>query len=448
MWRLTGLLLFVATWGISSTPAPLDSVFSSSERAHQVLRIRKRANSFLEELRPSSLERECVEEICDFEEAKEIFQNVDDTVRPPWVQRMRLRGEAFLLGCFPRGFLQALEGRRMLTHAVRPLGAGWGRGAGACAGCEHLRDSLWSTGGQSREECLAGPSPPLPASVKFPCGRPWRRIEKKRSHLKRRDTEDQEDQVDPRLIDGKMTRRGDSPWQVVLLDSKKKLACGAVLIHPSWVLTAAHCMEDSKKLLVRLGEYDLRRWEKWELDLDIEEVFIHPNYTKSTTDNDIALLRLAQPATLSQTIVPICLPDSGLAERELTQAGQETLVTGWGYHSSREKEAKRNRTFILNFIKIPVVPRNECSEVMSNMVSENMLCAGILGDRQDACEGDSGGPMVASFHGTWFLVGLVSWGEGCGLLHNYGVYTKVSRYLDWIHGHIRDKEALAKSRAP
>lgn len=74
-------------------PPKPDSVFSSSERAHQVLRIRKRANSFLEELRPSSLERECVEEICDFEEAKEIFQNVDDTVRPPWVQRMRLRGE-------------------------------------------------------------------------------------------------------------------------------------------------------------------------------------------------------------------------------------------------------------------------------------------------------------------------------------------------------------------
>lgn len=76
------------------------------------------------------------------------------------------------------------------------------------------------TGGQSREECLTGPSPPLPASVKFPCGRPWRRIEKKRSHLKRRDTEDQEDQVDPRLIDGKMTRRGDSPWQ-------ESMTCGA-----------------------------------------------------------------------------------------------------------------------------------------------------------------------------------------------------------------------------
>lgn len=58
----------------------LDPVFSSSEGAHQVLRVR-RANSFLEEVRAGSLERECMEEICDFEEAQEIFQNVEDTVR-------------------------------------------------------------------------------------------------------------------------------------------------------------------------------------------------------------------------------------------------------------------------------------------------------------------------------------------------------------------------------
>ncbi|PNI53418.1 PROC isoform 1 [Pan troglodytes] len=461
MWQLTSLLLFVATWGISGTPAPLDSVFSSSERAHQVLRIRKRANSFLEELRHSSLERECIEEICDFEEAKEIFQNVDDTLAF-WSKHVD--GDQCLvlplehpcaslccghgtcidgIGSFSCDCRSGWEGR-FCQREVSFLNCSLDNG-----GCTHycLEEVGW-------RRCSCAPGYKLgddllqcQPAVKFPCGRPWKRMEKKRSHLKR-DTEDQEDQVDPRLIDGKMTRRGDSPWQVVLLDSKKKLACGAVLIHPSWVLTAAHCMDESKKLLVRLGEYDLRRWEKWELDLDIKEVFVHPNYSKSTTDNDIALLHLAQPATLSQTIVPICLPDSGLAERELNQAGQETLVTGWGYHSSREKEAKRNRTFVLNFIKIPVVPHNECSEVMSNMVSENMLCAGILGDRQDACEGDSGGPMVASFHGTWFLVGLVSWGEGCGLLHNYGVYTKVSRYLDWIHGHIRDKEAPQKSWAP
>lgn len=204
----------------------------------------------------------------------------------------------------------------------------------------------------------------------------------------------------------------------------------------------------SDSILCPAGEYDLRRRDKWEVDLNIKDIFIHPNYSRSTTDNDIALLRLAQPATLSKTIVPICLPDSGLAERELTQAGQETIVTGWGYHSGREKESKRNRTFVLNFIKIPVAPRNECMEVMNNVISENMLCAGILGDQRDACEGDSGGPMVALSRGTWFLVGLVSWGEGCGLLNNYGVYTKVSRYLDWIHSHIREKNNSTKIQVP
>lgn len=192
------------------------------------------------------------------------------------------------------------------------------------------------------------------------------------------------------------------------------------------------------------GEYDLRRREKGEVDLDIEEVLVHPNYSRRTSDNDIALLRLAQPASLSQTVVPICLPDSGLAERELTQVGRETVVTGWGFRS----ETKRNRTFVLNFIKIPVAPHDECVQVMHNSVSENMLCAGILGDPRDACEGDSGGPMVTFFHGTWFLVGLVSWGEGCGRLHNYGIYTKVSRYLDWIHSHMRAEAVPRGSPGP
>ncbi|VFV44116.1 low quality protein: vitamin [Lynx pardinus] len=450
MWQLSSLFLLVTIWGTSATPAPPDSVFSSRELSHRVLRIRKRANTFLEELRAGSLERECVEEICDLEEAQEIFQNVDDTL-------------AFWAKYIDEDQCAAPPPDHPCDSPC--CGGGAGRAAPPCppgapslvraevsfsncsldnGGCAHY--CLEEEGGR---RCSCAPGYKLgddhlqcEPTVKFPCGRPGRRMEKKRKTVKR-DTS-QADQIDPRLVNGKLSGWGESPWQVILLDSKKKLACGAVLIHTSWVLTAAHCMEDSKKLMVRLGEYDLRRREKWELDLDIKEVLMHPNYSRSTSDNDIALLRLAQPAILSQTIVPICLPDSGLAERELTQAGQETVVTGWGHRS----EAKRNRTFVLNFIKVPVVPQNECINAMHNMISENMLCAGILGDSQDACEGDSGGPMVASFRGTSFLVGLVSWGEGCGRLHNYGVYTKVSRYLDWIHSHIRAEEASLEGQVP
>ncbi|XP_039707193.1 vitamin K-dependent protein C isoform X1 [Pteropus medius] len=456
MWQLASLLLFLTIWGISSTPVNPGSVFSSSEQAHQVLRIHKRANSFLEELRPSSLERECMEEMCDFEEAQEIFKNVDHTlafwskyldddqckVQPPEHPcDSACCGHGTCIdgiGGFRCDCGQGWEGRFCL-HEVRFSNCSVDNG-----GCAHY---CLEEGGGRRCSCAPGyllgdDHLQCEPNVKFPCGKLWNPMEKKGKILKC--CTDQADQVDPRLVNGKMTIQGESPWQVILLDSKKKLACGAVLIHTSWVLTAAHCMEDSKKLTVRLGEYDLRRREKWEVDLDIKEVLMHPNYSKSTNDNDIALLRLARPATFSQTIVPICLPDSGLSERELTKVGQETVVTGWGYRS----ETKRNRTFVLNFIKIPVAPRNECVQAMHHRVSENMLCAGILGDPRDACEGDSGGPMVASFHGTWFLVGLVSWGEGCGRLHNYGIYTKVGHYLDWIHSYIGAEEASLESQVP
>lgn len=56
------------------------AVFYSSKDANQVLRIQKRANTFLEELKPGSVERECVEEHCDFEEASEIFETKEATV--------------------------------------------------------------------------------------------------------------------------------------------------------------------------------------------------------------------------------------------------------------------------------------------------------------------------------------------------------------------------------
>ncbi|XP_027410709.1 vitamin K-dependent protein C isoform X2 [Bos indicus x Bos taurus] len=434
MWQLTSLLLFVTIWGISSTPAPPDSVFSSSQRAHQVLRIRKRANSFLEELRPGNVERECSEEVCEFEEAREIFQNTEDTMAF-WSKYSdgdqcedRPSGSPCDLPCCGR------EVRFSNCSAEN-------------GGCAH-----YCMEEEGRRHCSCAPGYRLEddhqlcvSKVTFPCGRLGKRMEKKRKTLKRDTNQvDQKDQLDPRIVDGQEAGWGESPWQAVLLDSKKKLVCGAVLIHVSWVLTVAHCLDSRKKLIVRLGEYDMRRWESWEVDLDIKEVIIHPNYTKSTSDNDIALLRLAKPATLSQTIVPICLPDSGLSERKLTQVGQETVVTGWGYRD----ETKRNRTFVLSFIKVPVVPYNACVHAMENKISENMLCAGILGDPRDACEGDSGGPMVTFFRGTWFLVGLVSWGEGCGRLYNYGVYTKVSRYLDWIYGHIKAQEAPLESQVP
>lgn len=55
------------------------AVFIEEKRASQVIRA-KRANTPFEELKQGNLERECVEEICDHEEAREVFEANDKTV--------------------------------------------------------------------------------------------------------------------------------------------------------------------------------------------------------------------------------------------------------------------------------------------------------------------------------------------------------------------------------
>lgn len=66
------------------------------------------------------------------------------------------------------------------------------------------------------------------------------------------------------------------------------------------------------------------------------------------------------------------------------------------------------------------------------VITDNMYCAGYLEASKDACRGDSGGPFVVNYRGTWFLTGVVSWGEQCAARGKYGVYTRLGNFLNWI----------------
>ncbi|KAM4771150.1 vitamin K-dependent protein C [Rhinophrynus dorsalis] len=428
MWWLLVLHFTLMSW--DSPGAQSSPVFFSSQDANRVLKVQKRANSFLEEMKPGSLERECIEEKCDLEEAHEIFESREDTLAfwskyfdgdqclsNPCVNAVCKDG----IGRFDCICNEGWEGH-MCAYEAKYSNCSLDNG-----GCTHF---CTDSENKSIRTCscasgyrLSNDSHTCEPAVEFPCGK--RKIV--------------DFSYSARLTGAKQGRKGDSPWQVLII-YEKKFHCGGVLIHPYWALTAAHCLVSPGKYYVRLGEYDRRKLEDTEQQVYVSKIIPHPEYHSRNSDNDIALLRLAQPAVYNKYVVPICLPSVGLAERNLTLEGTEVVVTGWG----NQDETFRNRSSILNYIQIPVAARNQCAEVMYNELTDNMLCAGRLGDKQDACGGDSGGPMVTRFGDTWFLVGLVSWGEGCGRLDNFGVYTKVSHYLEWISQQTTTFEADAQ----
>ena len=59
-----------------------------------------------------------------------------------------------------------------------------------------------------------------------------------------------------------------------------------------------------------------------------------------------------------------------------------------------------------------------------------MMCTRTT--KADLCNGDSGGPLITYFYGTWYLLGVASGGISCGMSNSPQVFTEVAHYHQWI----------------
>lgn len=243
----------------------------------------------------------------------------------------------------------------------------------------------------------------------------------------------------PRIVGGSSVHDpAKYPWMAALVESgsqdyNQTQFCGGTLIHPEWVLTAAHCLKDivensisPSTVGVLLGTTDLSQPASGYELIPSRQFHIHPDYDYSTQDNDIALIRLSRRSKQS--------PVGSLAADDAdTQPGLSCTVTGWG----ETQPQLRSYPSLLQEVELPIVANAICDAGMSapGYVTENMICAGFAAGGKDSCFGDSGGPLARKTDsGGYLLAGVVSWGEGCAQAGAYGVYTKVSRYRSWIDG--------------
>lgn len=155
---------------------------------------------------------------------------------------------------------------------------------------------------------------------------------------------------------------------------------------------------------------------------------MHPRYDPSTSlyNHDIALVRLGRPIVFNNHVRSICLGPSSFSE-SLLHSGTPATISGWGRLLFHGRTAE-----ILQIADVPYVDRSDCKESSSERITHFMFCAGYKDASKDACQGDSGGPHVNQYKGTWFLTGIVSWGEECAKKGKYGVYTRVGSYYKWI----------------
>ncbi|XP_046541608.1 suppressor of tumorigenicity 14 protein [Equus quagga] len=236
-----------------------------------------------------------------------------------------------------------------------------------------------------------------------------------------------------RVVGGTDADEGEWPWQVSLHALGQGHVCGASLISPSWMVSAAHCYVDDRGFrysdhtmwTAYLGLHDQsKRSAPGVQERRIKRIISHPAFNDFTFDYDIALLELQQPAEYSGTVRPICLPGVSHA----FPAGKAIWVTGWGHTQEGGTTA-----LILQKGEIRVINQTTCEKLLPQQITPRMMCVGYLSGGVDACQGDSGGPLSSvEEDGRIFQAGVVSWGDGCAQRDKPGVYTRLPVFRDWI----------------
>uniref|UniRef100_A0A3B5K291 Ovochymase 2 n=1 Tax=Takifugu rubripes TaxID=31033 RepID=A0A3B5K291_TAKRU len=269
-----------------------------------------------------------------------------------------------------------------------------------------------------------------------------------------------------RVVGGAEATYGSHPW-LVSLQKRGSHFCGGAIISDRWILTAAHCIPDRlADVRVVAGEFDQRRDDEEQQVFAVKTVSVHEKYHHAAPMTyDIALIEVDQHIRFGARVNPICLPFLD----ESVSPGTGCVLGGWG----RIRE-KGRLPAVLREVQLDLVEPAKCKYVLQTVKPSHgsqrrgrpqpavtVLCAGPESGGRDACQGDSGGPLACrTGSGHWVVLGITSWGKGCGRSWGNnssrhpsrrgspGVFTDVQLLLPWIKLQLREGRSEPQGPTP
>jgi secreted trypsin-like serine protease len=236
------------------------------------------------------------------------------------------------------------------------------------------------------------------------------------------------EQSDTKIVGG--VESGERPFMAGLVERGADFAfCGGTFIAPDLVLTAAHCVVDGWRGMRIAGGHHLNTDLTSARTASVTKVVYHDDYDPFSNDNDIALVFLndADLERFGDSVKPAVAS----TEATLPETTGSATVAGWGTTAAGTERYPDE----LREVTVPIIAHDTCVTAGRNYRSVNahQVCAGDW-ERGgiDSCQGDSGGPLFVERNGQTEIIGVVSWGDGCGGARKPGVYTRVASYQSWI----------------
>jgi secreted trypsin-like serine protease len=235
--------------------------------------------------------------------------------------------------------------------------------------------------------------------------------------------------------------------------------CAGSYAGNDWIITAAHCIAGAVAVTAFFGVVSLGDVFSWNaMHREGIEFVCHANYNPETFSHDIGLVRLEKATTedflVSDSVVGwpsrpanASLLKGGVGEpkarqvsavgvvvpsREYAAVGKPGTVLGFGATESDNSVTKYN---VLLKADVVVKDPDAYAYAYGDKVDSTMIVAGgayadfFDGEIADTCQGDSGGPLLDA---DGRLMGITSWGIGCGMPESPGVYTRVSVFETFL----------------